>query len=334
MAETPADVISQDEVLCDFMGFPRAENYEFGFRVSVFNVRMRRLRVGRGWSQKQLAEIVKISEAALGSIEGFRKFPSPEVAEKIATTLGVRTDFLFPEWLKFYVLDKSTREFVSMHSEVEKALVDHPWSRFKSSFVGETDFLSFDPEQRVLTAEQNQFLEQALKSLKPTEQKVIALRFGVEGQTLDEVGEKIGLTRERARQIEAQALEKLRQWRSERYNFNLELRANKHGYMGVNPKFGVQLSSWGVFIEEGYWLRLRHKDVVEQLNSFQERVPIIWYGDKVTTLLRWLRECASEGTTEYLFQIIWPYLPISEIVANEVMKSFKVRRRRSLQAVS
>jgi RNA polymerase primary sigma factor len=51
-----------------------------------------------------------------------------------------------------------------------------------------------------------------LGELDPKEQKVLRLRFGLdEGdpKTLKEIGEMMGLSRERIRQIEAQALEKL-----------------------------------------------------------------------------------------------------------------------------
>jgi len=56
-------------------------------------------------------------------------------------------------------------------------------------------------------------LEEALASLAPREAEVIRLRFGLEGDrsyTLEEVGQKIGLTRERVRQIQAEALRRLR----------------------------------------------------------------------------------------------------------------------------
>ncbi|HEV8701985.1 MAG TPA: RNA polymerase sigma factor RpoD/SigA [Candidatus Polarisedimenticolia bacterium] len=51
-----------------------------------------------------------------------------------------------------------------------------------------------------------------LGELDPKEQKVLRLRFGLEEgepKTLKEIGEMMGLSRERIRQIEAQALEKL-----------------------------------------------------------------------------------------------------------------------------
>ncbi len=53
----------------------------------------------------------------------------------------------------------------------------------------------------------------AMDSLSPRERRVLELRFGFDlgrQQTLDEIGEELGLTRERVRQIEAEALQKLR----------------------------------------------------------------------------------------------------------------------------
>ncbi len=53
----------------------------------------------------------------------------------------------------------------------------------------------------------------ALEVLTPREARILTLRFGLRDgadQTLEEVGERLGLTRERIRQIEQTALEKLR----------------------------------------------------------------------------------------------------------------------------
>ena len=52
-----------------------------------------------------------------------------------------------------------------------------------------------------------------LKILSPREEKVIRLRFGIgceREHTLDEIGQEFDLTRERIRQIEANALRRLR----------------------------------------------------------------------------------------------------------------------------
>ncbi|WP_207543829.1 RNA polymerase sigma factor RpoD [Desulfofundulus sp. TPOSR] len=56
-------------------------------------------------------------------------------------------------------------------------------------------------------------LEEVLKTLTDREQKVLRLRFGLDdgrARTLEEVGQKFGVTRERIRQIEAKTLRKLR----------------------------------------------------------------------------------------------------------------------------
>jgi RNA polymerase primary sigma factor len=52
-----------------------------------------------------------------------------------------------------------------------------------------------------------------LKALSPNEEMVMRMRFGIgydQEHTLEEIGQEIGLTRERIRQIQGQALEKLR----------------------------------------------------------------------------------------------------------------------------
>ncbi len=56
-------------------------------------------------------------------------------------------------------------------------------------------------------------LEEVMTALSPREARILRLRFGLRdgrAHTLEEVGEKFGLTRERIRQIEHQALDRLR----------------------------------------------------------------------------------------------------------------------------
>jgi RNA polymerase primary sigma factor len=56
-------------------------------------------------------------------------------------------------------------------------------------------------------------VEEVLDTLPPRESRILRLRFGLEdgkNYTLEEVGEKFGLTRERIRQIEGKALRRLR----------------------------------------------------------------------------------------------------------------------------
>lgn len=62
------------------------------------------------------------------------------------------------------------------------------------------------------------------EQLTDNEKEILALRFGLadqEPQTLDTIGQKFGVTRERIRQIEAKSLEKLRRLREEKLSSDL-----------------------------------------------------------------------------------------------------------------
>ncbi len=69
------------------------------------------------------------------------------------------------------------------------------------------------PEEEVTSSMLREVLQEILQDLPPREVRILQLRYGlVDGETytLEEVGKKLGVTRERVRQIEAQALSRLR----------------------------------------------------------------------------------------------------------------------------
>ena len=69
------------------------------------------------------------------------------------------------------------------------------------------------PERLVTDAAQSQELEQMLNHLTPAQAKVISLRYGLDGTepaTLAGTAATLGISRERARQLEARALARLR----------------------------------------------------------------------------------------------------------------------------
>lgn len=75
------------------------------------------------------------------------------------------------------------------------------------------DEVSPSPYDRLLTTEVSQRVADILDTLTPKESLVIKMRFGIGGakeSTLEEIGSIMGITRERVRQIESQALRKLR----------------------------------------------------------------------------------------------------------------------------
>ena len=92
--------------------------------------------------------------------------------------------------------------------------IDKPVGEEEDSHL--VDFISNDelaaPEEEVARILLKEDLIQALNGLTDRERRVIELRFGLKDgvpMTLEQVGKKLGVTRERIRQIEAKAIRKL-----------------------------------------------------------------------------------------------------------------------------
>ena len=70
-----------------------------------------------------------------------------------------------------------------------------------------------DPHAAAEASALQRIVSEALADLTPREQRILRMRFGIGStadHTLEEIGKEFGVTRERIRQIEAKALEKLR----------------------------------------------------------------------------------------------------------------------------
>ncbi|MEW5849210.1 MAG: sigma-70 family RNA polymerase sigma factor [Myxococcota bacterium] len=71
------------------------------------------------------------------------------------------------------------------------------------------------PDEAVMRENETARLRELLQLLTPVEMDIIRRRFGLEGandETLDEIGKKYNLSRERVRQIQVQGLEKMRRF--------------------------------------------------------------------------------------------------------------------------
>jgi len=68
-----------------------------------------------------------------------------------------------------------------------------------------------DPEAEAVDSLRRREVRQAIAALPERERRIIELRFGVGGepQALEAIGKELGITRERVRQLEAEALAKL-----------------------------------------------------------------------------------------------------------------------------
>jgi RNA polymerase primary sigma factor len=93
--------------------------------------------------------------------------------------------------------------------------LETPTDDEEDSFLGDfvPDEESPEPAEVATQNLLKEHLDEALATLPPREVRILQLRYGLlDGQsyTLEEVGRKMGVTRERVRQIEAQALTRLR----------------------------------------------------------------------------------------------------------------------------
>jgi len=120
-------------------------------------------------------------------------------SEELASKMGVSAAKM--EWL----LKVNSRESVSLEMPVGT----------EGSRLGDfvEDKVAPEPFELAAVGLLRKQLGEILESLTPRERRIIEMRFGLNNersQTLEEVGAELGLTKERIRQIEVEALRKLR----------------------------------------------------------------------------------------------------------------------------
>ena len=104
-------------------------------------------------------------------------------------------------------LQKMTREPVSLETQVKGTD-----SKVLKDFV--KDPVTISPVDGLDRFRLERATEDSIARLNERERNILRWRFGMKGEqdhTLEEIGEKLGLSRERVRQLEARAIEKLRQ---------------------------------------------------------------------------------------------------------------------------
>jgi len=72
---------------------------------------------------------------------------------------------------------------------------------------------SLSPEEMVIKEDTEETLHHVLQRLAPRDAEILRLRFGLSGDrvlTLEEIGSRLGVTRERVRQLEERALVRLK----------------------------------------------------------------------------------------------------------------------------
>ncbi|MBQ8679392.1 MULTISPECIES: RNA polymerase sigma factor RpoD/SigA [unclassified Treponema] len=122
-----------------------------------------------------------------------------EQTKEIAKILGMKTSYV-RDLLNF------NRDMISLDAPID---AEKGGAVFGDTF---RDEINPTPEQEALTSALKRDVDGALKTLKPKAERVLRMRYGLNGykpMSLKEIGDECGLTKERIRQIEKSAVQTL-----------------------------------------------------------------------------------------------------------------------------
>jgi RNA polymerase primary sigma factor len=142
--------------------------------------------------------ITKFTQVKRRLMQELGREPLPE---EIANEMNMSID-------KIHYIQKISQEVISLEAPVG----DDDEDSMLSDFI--KDEQSLTPDQLASNALLRDYIKEVIVDLSEREQKILSMRFGLDdniAHTLEEVGKVFGVTRERIRQIEAKALEKIRQ---------------------------------------------------------------------------------------------------------------------------
>jgi len=180
-------------------------DYKRGFKFSTYATWWIRQAVTRGIADQGRTirlpvHMIETINRMLRFSKDFQRIESREPSpEEMAAHMGTEVE-------KVHVALKTAKDAISLD-----APVNDEEDTMLSDFI--EDHSHPDPQEQSITESLKRCLCKVMGSLTPREEKVLRMRYGIEigcDHTLEEVGQCFSVTRERIRQIEAQALKKLR----------------------------------------------------------------------------------------------------------------------------
>ena len=196
-----------------------------GTRTTIYNANMRRQRNKIGLTQVELAQLCNISVKIIQDIETLKQPFYSE--EKLARLLiDILPDICM--WLEKDMNDLFPPDYIALIKSRLLALRPNAWITerdidIKQLTDSRNNILAIEDKQakqQILDIEEKVYKEQFLETFKElskhfteNELRVIELRFGLSGEEpykLEEAGRMLGVSRERIRQMEANALRKMR----------------------------------------------------------------------------------------------------------------------------
>lgn len=179
----------------------------------------------------------------------------------------------------------------------------------------EEDEPCIDPDEELCKAQLAEHVKEMLDTLTPREAKVLRMRFGIEldcDYTLEEVGKRFDVTRERIRQIEAKALRKMK--RPERSEILRQIWMPEDYYKTTEEE------RLGVLALQRKWQEARKKrdEEIEKEIQTKARIAGAFLTPKKRELWRELRPAIADALWVKNLKIEKPdmYQELKELVAH------------------
>lgn len=181
--------------------------FRIGAQHRLFHAELRAWRQARGITQHQLSRMAGMQMQRVGALETFRAYPTADERDRLAEVTGIPAARLFPEWLREWATGPKV---ATTEHEVTQSMLGERTFRALPSPVDDIEETECAVDIELLGDAERRVMEQALS---PRQRRILEKRFGLndnEPQTLAEIGETEGVSRDRIRQIEAEALRKIR----------------------------------------------------------------------------------------------------------------------------